>query len=171
MIGGDFYPEHITAPSVGVNPVTGAASVRRGRVPDGATYRLAVRSDRRSSTSCRDSVQFVGNLRVNGASYHARAADSPLVNGQPLWPDDELSATGVAFRAGVSARLSEAWRVSANVSRGFRAPHITDLGTLGLTGAGFEVSAPEIAGMGGTVGSTADATAVSLGTPDRTGRT
>ena len=44
------------------------------------------------------------------------------------------------------------------MSRGFRAPHITDLGTLGLTGSGFEVAAPDIAGLGGTVGSTADAT-------------
>ena len=55
--------------------------------------------------------------------------------------------------------------MSANVSRGFRAPHITDLGTLGLTGSGFEVAAPDVAGLGGTVGSTADASAVSLGTP------
>jgi hemoglobin/transferrin/lactoferrin receptor protein len=55
--------------------------------------------------------------------------------------------------------------VTANVSRGFRAPHITDLGTLGLTGSGFEVAAPDIARQGGTVGSTADASAVSLGIP------
>ncbi len=165
VVGGDFYPEHITAPSIGVNPVTGAASVRRGRVPDGATYSSGGAFGQAIVEVMPDRMQFVGNLRVNGASYHAHASDSPLVNGQPLWPDDELSATGVAFRAGINTRLSEAWRVSANLSRGFRAPHITDLGTLGLTGAGFEVSAPEIAGMGGTVGSTADANAVSLGTP------
>jgi hemoglobin/transferrin/lactoferrin receptor protein len=51
------------------------------------------------------------------------------------------------------------------VSRGFRAPHVTDLGTLGLTGSGFEVAAPDVAGLGGTIGSTADATAISLGRP------
>jgi hemoglobin/transferrin/lactoferrin receptor protein len=55
--------------------------------------------------------------------------------------------------------------VTANVSRGFRAPHVTDLGTLGLTGSGFEVAALDIAGLGGTIGSTADAAAVSLGLP------
>jgi hemoglobin/transferrin/lactoferrin receptor protein len=41
---------------------------------------------------------------------------------------------------------------------------MTDLGTLGLTGSGFEVSAPDVAGLGGTVGSTADSNAVSTGT-------
>jgi outer membrane receptor protein involved in Fe transport len=51
------------------------------------------------------------------------------------------------------------------VSRGFRAPHITDLGTVGLTGSGFEVSPTAVAGLGATVGSTAGANAVSTGRP------
>jgi hemoglobin/transferrin/lactoferrin receptor protein len=164
-VGGDFYPESMSAPSVGLNPVTSVSSVRRGRVPDGATYKAGGVFGQAVVEAVPSKVQLVGNVRLNSASYRARASDSPLVNGQPLWPDDELDATGVAFRGGISASLSSAWTVSANLSRGFRAPHITDLGTLGLTGSGFEVSAPEVAGLGGTVGSTADATAVSLGTP------
>jgi hemoglobin/transferrin/lactoferrin receptor protein len=55
------------------------------------------------------------------------------------------------------------WTISGSVSRGFRAPHMTDLGTLGLTGSGFEVAAPDVAGLGGFVGTTADAAAVSTG--------
>jgi hemoglobin/transferrin/lactoferrin receptor protein len=49
------------------------------------------------------------------------------------------------------------------VSRGFRAPHITDLGTLGLTGSGFTVSAKEIGVAGATVGTSAWASAISTG--------
>jgi hemoglobin/transferrin/lactoferrin receptor protein len=163
--GGDFYPESMTAPSFGLNPVAGATTLRRGRVPDGARYRSGGMFAQAVVEAIPSKVQLVGNVRVNGASYRARAADSPLVSGQPLWPDDELQATGVAFRAGISASATEAWTVTANLSRGFRAPHITDLGTLGLTGSGFEVAAPDIAGLGGAVGSTADTSAVSLGTP------
>src|SRR4030095_4918764 len=55
--------------------------------------------------------------------------------------------------------------LSANFSRGFRAPHITDLGTLGLTGAGFEVAAADVAGLGGTIGSAAGVSAGSTGIP------
>jgi len=40
---------------------------------------------------------------------------------------------------------------------------MTDLGTLGLTGSGFEVAAPDVEGLGATVGTTADASAVSTG--------
>jgi outer membrane receptor protein involved in Fe transport len=165
VLGGDFYPERLTAPSFGVNPVTGATAVRRGRVPDGATYRAGGAFVQDSIELVPSKVQFVANFRVNSASYRAKASDSPIVNGPPLWPNDELTATGWAFRAGVNATVSSHWNVTANVSRGFRAPHITDLGTLGLTGSGFEVAAPDVAGLGGTIGSTADATAVSLGQP------
>jgi outer membrane receptor protein involved in Fe transport len=165
VVGGDFHPEHMTAPSIGVNPVTGATAVRRGRVPDGVTYRAGGVYAQATIEAVPSKVQLIGNIRVNGATYRARAADSPLVNGQPLWRDDALSATGTAFRAGVYGTVSDTWSVTGNVSRGFRAPHITDLGTLGLTGAGFEVAAPDVAGMGGTVGSTADGTATSLGSP------
>jgi hemoglobin/transferrin/lactoferrin receptor protein len=50
-----------------------------------------------------------------------------------------------------------------HISRGFRTPHITDFGTLGLTGSGFEVAAPDVANLNATVGSTADRNAVSTG--------
>jgi hemoglobin/transferrin/lactoferrin receptor protein len=53
--------------------------------------------------------------------------------------------------------------LSAQVSRGFRAPHITDLGTLGLTGNGFEVAVADLAGLGPIIGTTADRNAVSTG--------
>jgi hemoglobin/transferrin/lactoferrin receptor protein len=165
VVGGDFYPEHTTAPSFAVNPVTAATTIRRGRVPDGATYRSGGVFAQTIIEVVPSKVQFAGNFRVNSASYRAQASDSPLVGGQPLWPDDELRSSGVAFRAGISAATNEEWTVTANVSRGFRAPHVTDLGTLGFTGSGFEVAAPDIAGLGGTIGSTADATAVSLGLP------
>src|SRR6185369_16497160 len=55
--------------------------------------------------------------------------------------------------------------VAFNYSRGFRAPDVTDLGTLGLTGDGFEVAAPDIAHLGGTIGTSADDKATSSGRP------
>jgi hemoglobin/transferrin/lactoferrin receptor protein len=42
---------------------------------------------------------------------------------------------------------------------------MTDLGTLGLTGSGFEVAAPDVADRNALVGTTADASAVSTGDP------
>jgi hemoglobin/transferrin/lactoferrin receptor protein len=71
----------------------------------------------------------------------------------------------VTFRVGLVATPVAGWNLVGNIARGFRAPHVTDLGTLGLTGSGFEVAAPDVAGLGGTVGSTAGADALSTGIP------
>ena len=88
-----------------------------------------------------------------------------MSGGKPLWPDDSFSTTSLTFRAGAIITPAEPWTFVVSASRGFRAPHMTDLGTLGLTGSGFEVAAPDVEGRNGFVGTTADATAISTGDP------
>ncbi len=165
--GGDFYPEGVSTNAFGVNPATGATTVRRGRVPDQARYRGGGAYVQDEFNAISDRLRLVGSLRYSAASYTSRAADSPLVSGRPLWPDDHLDVSTATFRTGANYSASEAWIVYGSVSRGFRAPHITDLGTLGLTGSGFEVAAPDVAGLGATVGDSAAASASSTGRPVR----
>jgi outer membrane receptor protein involved in Fe transport len=163
QLGGDVYIEGVDARSTALDPVTGARSTRRGRVPDRVSYTHGGGFAQTFYDAVPDRLRLHGSMRVNTARYEARAADSPLVNGAPLWPDDHLRNTSVAFRAGVLATAGDRWNVVLNVSRGYRAPHITDLGTLGLTGAGFEVAAFDVAGLGATVGTSAGRAAVSTG--------
>lgn len=161
-LGGDATFEKIQAPSFSENATTGATTLRRGRVPDGASYDqggVYVQDVFQASPR----LSLVGNLRFGGASYESRAAHSPLVNGQPLWPDDALDASAWTFRLGGVFELGDGLSLAGTVGRGFRAPHITDLGTLGLTGAGFEASYADVAGLNPRVGSTADARAVDIG--------
>ncbi len=161
-LGGDATFEKIQAPSFSESATTGATTVRRGRVPDGATYEqggLYVQDVFQASSR----LSVVGNLRLGGASYGSQAANSPLVNGEPLWPDDSLDASAWTFRLGGVFELAEGFSLAGTVGRGFRAPHITDLGTLGLTGTGFEAAYADVAGLGPRVGSTADARAVDVG--------
>src|SRR6185295_14536117 len=165
LLGGEFYHERIQAPSFGFNPVTGVSTLRRPRVPGNSRYNSGGLYLQDIVEAIPNRLRLVGNVRWSAASYRARAADSPLVGGKPLWPDDSLKVDDVTFRAGAIFTPVEGVSLSANISRGFRAPHITDLGTLGLTGSGFEVAAPDVAGLGATIGSTAGSTAVSTGTP------
>jgi outer membrane receptor protein involved in Fe transport len=163
LVGGEFYHERIVAPSFGFDPVAQTAFLRRPRVPDRARYRSGGVFVQDVFTVVPGRLRVVGDLRYGAAAYRARAAASPLVAGRPLWPDDRLWTSAVTFRAGAVVTPAEGLNLSANFSRGFRAPHMTDLGTLGLTGAGFEVAAPDLAGLNATVGSTAGADAVSTG--------
>lgn len=161
-LGGDLSFEEVTGVSVAENATTGATTLRRGRVPDGAKYRaggLYVQDSFDPSPK----AHVVGALRASFAHYESSAANAPVVNGQPLWPDDKLDASAVTFRLGGTYELAPGLRAIAHIARGFRAPHITDLATLGLTGSGFEASYDSMVPLGARIGTTADASAISTG--------
>jgi outer membrane receptor protein involved in Fe transport len=162
-VGADLYLEGLASDSFNVNPVSGAVSPRRPRVPDGATFSQGGAYAQTTVDAVRNRVRLVGALRYGGGRYEARAADSPSVGGAPLWPDDRLAVGDLTFRVSAVITPDQRWAFLGSLSRGFRAPHMTDLGTLGLTGSGFEVAAPDVDGLGGTVGTTADAAAASTG--------
>lgn len=165
VIGGDFYHDRIKAPAFTVNPISNTATLSRPRVPDQATYRSGGLYAQNVWLAIPERLRLVASLRYSAVAYSSKAANSPLVNGRPLWPDDSLSVDAVTPRFGAVLTVAPGLTLSAQVSRGFRAPHITDLGTLGLTGNGFEVAVADLAGKGATVGTTADRNAVSSGLP------
>jgi outer membrane receptor protein involved in Fe transport len=165
VIGGELYYDRVRAPSHVFDPAGGAVSQARPRVPDKATYHSGGVYAQNVWTSIPERLRLVGALRYGRAAYNSRAENSPLVNGQPLWPDDELTAGAFTPRFGAVVTIAEGFNLSAQVSRGFRTPHITDLGTLGLTGNGFEANAADLAGKGATIGSTAGSTTVSTDIP------
>ena len=164
LFGGDTYIEHVVAPAFRYDPVRGSTTLTRPRVPDGARYVNygAFVQDAWEAPDGR--LRLSGALRIGGAAYESRASDSPLVDGAPLWPDDSLHAAALSGRAGAVFRAHETLNLSVQCSRGFRAPSVTDLGTLGLQGNGFyEASAASIEGMNGTVGDSAAADAKPTG--------
>jgi len=163
QVGGDMQFETLTSDSFNINPVNGARSLRRPRVPSGATFTQGGVFVQTGFDAVADRVRLVGAVRVGSVSYEASAADAPISGTRPLWPDDSYSTTSATFRAGAILTPAEPWTFVVSASRGFRAPHMTDLGTLGLTGSGFEVAAPDVAGRNAFVGTTADASAVSTG--------
>jgi len=167
VFGGEYYHDGVRAPAYTLNPVNSVATPSRPRVPDRARYHSGAGYVQDVWTAIPERLRLIVGARVSGSSYESRAENSPLVGGQRLWPDDSLSASSVTPRFGMVLTLTPGLNLSAQVSRGFRAPHITDLGTLGLTGNGFEIAAVDLSGSGATIGSTADRNAVSTGIPTR----
>ena len=109
-LGGDFYHEQVTAPSFALQPGHGR------RAPCGAAACPTARATTAAASSCRTCfeavpgrLRLVGNLRWSAASYEASAADSPLVNGQPLWPDDSQDFSSLTFRAGAVLTAAPGW--------------------------------------------------------------
>lgn len=165
LFGAEFYSERMHAPAFGVNPVSRAVTIRRPRIPDNALYKTGGIYIQDVWEVVPNRVRLMANARYSAASYRSRAEDSPLVDGERLWPDDSLRVSSFTYRAGAVFIPVEGLSLFANVGRGFRAPHMTDLGALGLVGTGFEVSASEVSGLNATVGTTANEEAVSTNLP------
>lgn len=164
-VGGEYYHDFVRAPSFSLNPVNNAISIVRPRVPDKATYNSAGIYVQDIWNVIPSRLRLIGALRYGRAAYKSRTAYSPLVKGVALWPDDALTANAVTPRFGAVVTLAPGFTVSAQASRGFRTPHITDLGTVGLTGNGFEANATDLSGKGAVIGSTGDRNATSTGLP------
>lgn len=165
VLGGDVYRETVKAPAYTANPVTRLDVLSRPRVPSGVRYIAGGAYVQDVWDAIPSKLRFSGALRYNVAEYKSRAANSPLVGGQRLWPDDSMHTEDVSGRVGFVWTAAPGLGISFNYARGFRSPSITDLGTLGLTGDGFEIDFSSASALGGTIGTTADATAVSTGLP------
>jgi hemoglobin/transferrin/lactoferrin receptor protein len=163
LIGGDIYYEGVRAPAHTLNPVTGVDIPTRGRVPNQAHYLTYGFYVQDNWDVVAERLRLSGALRYNVAAYTSRAANSPTV--QPLFFNDSLRVADFSGRVGAILTPVRGFSVVFNYSRGFRAPNITDLGTLGLTGDGFEVDFAAANALGGTIGTTADVNAVSTGIP------
>jgi outer membrane receptor protein involved in Fe transport len=162
LLGTDFYDERVKAPAYTLNPVSRAVTLSRPRVPHDAKYDL-FGVFVQDVYEVNKHLRLSGALRFNRASYESRAANSPIVSGKPLWPDDNLKAHDFSGRIGAVISPNEHFGIVFNYSRGFRAPNITDLGTLGLTGDGFEADFTSSSALGGTIGTTAGTDAVTTG--------
>ena len=165
LVGGDFYSERVNSPAYTFNPRNNTVTLSRPRVPDETRYLNGGIFVQDAWEAIPNRLRFSGALRYNVANYKVRASDSPIVNGFRLWNDDSRVLQNLSGQIGAVVRIVKGLRFAANYSRGFRAPSITDLGTLGLTGDGFEVDFFAANRLNGTIGTTADANAISSGLP------
>jgi hemoglobin/transferrin/lactoferrin receptor protein len=102
-VGGEFYYDLVRAPAYSLNPVTRIATLSRPRVPDRSNYRSGGIYAQNVWTAIDGRLRLTGALRYGFASYRSRAANSPLVGGKPLWPDDELRVDSLTPRLGAAA--------------------------------------------------------------------
>ncbi|MBK8303853.1 MAG: TonB-dependent receptor [Chloracidobacterium sp.] len=164
LFGGDFYREKINSPAFIRNPVSNAVTISRPRVPDDATFVSGGVFIQDVWEAIPTRLRITGALRYSGMSYKANGSKSPIVAGRQLWVSDSLKTSDLSGRIGAVIRATDELRFAFNYSRGFRYPSMTDLGTLGLTGDGFEVDHITAGAYGGTIGTTA-ASAISTGLP------
>lgn len=156
--GGEFYDEFIRSVrqefrfNNTTHDFTDVVGVR-ARFPDGSRYRTLglYAQDIIRLTPQRLTGTF--GLRYSRFSFRQASGDNPQdARGLPTVPDFATAFGDATFNTGLLFSLNQHLNLTANVSRGFRAPNVNDFGSLGVSGIGFEVTPEEGERLGGRVG-------------------
>ena len=156
--GAEFYDERISSrkqdfsfsnATLGFTNVAGV----RARFPNGSNYRtLGIFAQDIASLIPQRLTAHLG-LRYSLFRYTQSSVRNPVdASGRQTVPDLEESFDDVTFNTGVTFTISQHLNLTANVSRGFRAPNVNDFAATGLSGLGFEVSPDEGVRLGGFTG-------------------
>ena len=160
-MGTELYDESITgAFREQVNPLTGVAAPQRPDIPDGTAYM-------NYGVFAQDVVDLVpGRVNMRGGLRYGRFKFSTKENPSFGVVNETVTTRAVTFQVGTVVTVTKHVYATFSVSRGFRAPNSADLGQIGLSGGGgFGITPSRAAALGGLVGSTGAADAVSTGNP------
>ncbi len=130
--GVDIYYDEVSSERLQTTVSTGEVAAIGARFPDGSTMRN-LDAYLHDSVDLNDRVLLDIGLRLSNAEVELTATDTG--------PAATVSNTDVSGSLGVRYAFSDTWSGIANLARGFRAPNIFDLGTLGeRPGNRFNVS-------------------------------
>ncbi len=157
-LGAEVYDESTEASRVQVNARTGVATPNRPDIPDGTQYNNA-------GVFVNDMFDVVpGRFRLRGGLRYGRFGFSTTADPLLGVAAERITTGALTFNAGAVVTLTSRVNATFNIGRGFRAPNAADFGSIGLTGGGgLEVAPSRAAAMGGVVGTTGAAGAVSTG--------
>lgn len=155
--GAELYDEYISG-SRTVTAADGAVRAARPDIPDGTRYTSL-------GVFAQDVVNVVpGRLSVRGGVRYGRFDFGTTADPVLGVLDESVSSDAVTFQAGTVVSLTETVKLTASAGRAFRAPNASDLGAIGVTSV-FEVAPSRAMALGGLMGDTGGATAVSTGRP------
>ncbi|HJO39015.1 MAG: TonB-dependent receptor [Vicinamibacterales bacterium] len=157
--GGEVYDEYIAAGRTLEDPGSSLPTAVRPRIPDGTRYTSTGLFVQTASELVPGRLTLRAGLR-HGYFLFRTQADPDLDVGAERIPSSALT-----FHTGAVVGVTNAVNATFTVSRGFRAANAFDLGSIGISGGGFEVT-PQAAGdLGGLIGDNDGADAVSTGVP------
>ena len=134
--GIDVYHDEVRSARQAVDIVDGGSRTVRSRFPDGSKIFNA-------DLYVEDEITVSPDFDL---SLGARLSRSEVdLAGDDTRPDTAIDNTDVTGSIGARYQLTDAITVMANVGRGFRAPNIFDLGTLGARpGNRFNIANPDL---------------------------
>lgn len=157
--GGEVYDEYIGASRELEAPLTGRREAMRPEIPDSTRYRSAGLFVQNVSGLFGGRVSLRTGLRYGHFSFRTTEQRRFGVDAERVATD------ALTFHTGAVLSLSPRVNLTATATRGFRAANAFDLGAIGLSGGGFEISPARAAALGVDIGTSDGADALGTGAP------
>lgn len=159
--GGDTYREEVFSTRYTTNPVSGSVTQSRALYPNGSHYST-------SGLFAQDVWEIVPNRlravlggRWSLVGFETFAKSNSADNGTPLGVTDSTQDYHFfSFNTSLTYNINQNWSINGLVGRGIRAPNMNDLGTIGLTTLGFDVTSIDAANAGAKIGTDGGETAL-----------
>ncbi|MCC6536160.1 MAG: TonB-dependent receptor [Bryobacterales bacterium] len=143
VFGAEYYDERVTAQGFQQTP-GGASRQVRAPFPNGSKYGTAAVFGQHIAELLNGRLRLVAGGRWTSVRFGTVARDNITAQGVPLGVVDSDDSFGDAtFHSSASVRLRTGLTFHALAGRGFRAPNVSDLGGVGLSGLGYEIPASE----------------------------
>lgn len=156
--GGDIYDERIASTRELAAAGGSAPQAARPLYPDGSTYRTFALFGQSSAELTRRLSAQVGG-RLTGVHFRAQPDSRFQIPGSSQWFRD------VTFNTSLRWQAAPFFGLHALVSRGFRAPNLSDLGAIGLNDLGYEIPAAAALSSGALLSTDAGESALSKSIP------
>jgi outer membrane receptor protein involved in Fe transport len=131
--GLEVYHDRVASSGSSLDVATGASASRRGLYPDGATATSLAAFTLHTLDVGRLGLTLGGRF-----NSYAISADDPVVG--PI----DVRPRALVGNASALYRLAEEQHLVASVNSGFRAPNISDIGSLGPFDFGIEIPSPDL---------------------------
>ncbi|MBI3473784.1 MAG: TonB-dependent receptor, partial [Candidatus Solibacter usitatus] len=164
VFGGELYNERVTSTRFEDDPPTGRTVQTRALFPDGSRYRTGGLFFQNMTEVVRNKLRAIVGGRFTNVNFQAFAGRNLDAAGKPLGVAD----SNQTFRD-ATFHTSLAWQAHRNIGlhvlagRGFRAPNVSDLGGVGLSGLGYEIPAEQAVALGAVMGISSAENATSAG--------
>ncbi len=166
VFGGEVYDEKVTSSRFTADAAKGTTVKERASFPNGSRYLTTGLFAQSAHEIVRGQLRAVLGTRFTDVRLRTYAERNRDAAGALLGVADSSSSfRDVTFNAGLSWQASRLVGVNLLVGRGFRAPNLYDLSSIGLVTLAYEVPSYEAIAVGALMGADGGDGALSTGKP------
>lgn len=166
VFGGEVYDERVMSTRFSFDPVKGTTAQQRANYPNGTRYVTTGLFVQNASELIRHKVRLILGTRFTDVRMRTYADRNLDATGLTLGVTDTSPGFhDITFNSAVSWQFNQHAGVHVLVGRGFRAPNVSNLASLGVTTLGYEVPSYEAIAVGALMGADSGDGAVSTGKP------